>query len=85
MTERWTPEDTFGARLALVRQRLSWNVTQAANECDLPASSWSTWEDGVKPRDMDEIVRKIAAATGCDPVWLMFGTEPVAEPSKAAS
>lgn len=78
MTETWTPEDTFPARLALVRQRMGWNVQRAADECALDDQSWRNWERGTKPRELDEVVRKIASATGCDPVWLMFGDEAVA-------
>lgn len=72
----WTPDDaTFGARLALVRQRKAWgNVKQAALACRVPAESWRTWErDGVVPqgRHYFKICEKIAAATGCDYGWLV--------------
>ena len=75
----WTPEDTFGSRLALVRNRLGWNMTEAAEHCGTSDQSWRNWEiEGAKPRAMDEVVANIAKATGCDPIWLMFGTEAAA-------
>jgi hypothetical protein len=29
--QEWVPVDTFGARLALIRQRMQWNVKEAAD------------------------------------------------------
>ena len=71
----WTVDDsTFGARLALVRQKMDWNIKEAARECGLPGASWRTWErDGVQPRDKDEIAWRIAERTGCDYGWLLGG------------
>jgi hypothetical protein len=36
--DKWVPELTFGARLALVRHRMGWNIKEAAAACDLPRS-----------------------------------------------
>jgi hypothetical protein len=72
----WTPDDsTFGARLALVRQRMSWgNVKEAAVACGLPPESWRTWErDNVSPRRVVEVAAIIAERTGCDYGWLLAG------------
>lgn len=72
----WVPDDsTFGARLALVRQRMQWgNVKEAAIACGLPAESWRTWErDGVTPRRVVEVASIISARTGCDYGWLLAG------------
>jgi len=71
----WTIDDsTFGARLALVRQRMDWNIKEAARECGLPAASWRTWErDGVTPRNIVEIAGLISERTGCDYGWLLAG------------
>jgi hypothetical protein len=69
----WIPDDaTLGARLALIRQRQGWgNVAEAALACGLPVASWRNWErDGRHPRDLSAVVGAIAAATGCDPMWL---------------
>jgi hypothetical protein len=65
----------FGARLALVRQRMKWgNVKEAAVACGLPTESWRSWErDGRSPRNIVEIASIIAAATGCDYLWLLAG------------
>lgn len=75
----WTPDDTFGARLALIRNRMGWNMSEAATHCGTTDQSWRNWETGeAKPRAMDDIVAAIAKASGCDPVWLMFGHEQAA-------
>lgn len=75
-TGGWTPDDSkFGARLALVRQRMAWgNVKEAATACGLPAESWRRWErDGILPRNVVEICAIIADRTGADYGWLLAG------------
>ncbi|TCB97548.1 hypothetical protein E0H26_11550 [Micromonospora zingiberis] len=72
----WIADDsTFGARLALIRQRMKWgNVKEAAEACGLPTESWRTWErDGVTPRKIVEIAATISERTGCDYGWLLAG------------
>lgn len=72
----WMPDDsTFGARLALIRQRMQWgNVREAALACSIPPESWRTWErDGVTPRKLVEMSTLIAERTGCDLGWLVAG------------
>jgi hypothetical protein len=72
----WVPDDdTFGARLALIRQRMGWgNVKEAALACGLPPESWRTWErDGVEPRGIVQKVALISDRTGCDFDWLLWG------------
>ena len=73
----WIPAaDTFGSRLILVRQRMGWgNVKQAAQECRLPVQSWRTWErDGVTPRQIVDVARRISLRTGCSFGWLLTGS-----------
>ena len=73
----WMPDDTtFGARLALIRQRMQWgNVREAATECGIPPESWRTWErDNVTPRRVVDISTRIAQRTGCDLGWLIAGS-----------
>lgn len=75
-TEKWVPELTFGARLALVRHRMGWNVKEAAAACGLPAQSWRGWEiAGHLPRRYVEIAKTISTQTGVDYYWLVFGPE----------
>lgn len=69
----WVPQDTFGARLALVRQARRWNISEAAEACGLIGESWRNWEHGRPPRSMNEVVVAISEATGCDREWLMWG------------
>jgi transcriptional regulator with XRE-family HTH domain len=74
-TAGWIPTDaTFGARLALVRQKLGWNVKEAAQKCGLPAENWRRWErDGIEPKRLVTISMTIAPVVGCDFLWLVHG------------
>lgn len=72
----WTADaSTFGARLALVRQHMGWgNVEKAARECGLPVETWRSWErDNREPHRLVTIAMAIAARTGCDLDWLVYG------------
>lgn len=70
----WIPDaSTFGARLALVRWRMGWNIREAERECGLSQNTWAGWEHGATPRDFVEVVSKIHWATGVNRVWLMTG------------
>lgn len=77
----WRVDDSsFGARLALIRQRMDWNLKEAALACDVPAASWTNWERrGADPRALLAVVRRIADRTGCDYLWLLVGPEADAE------
>ncbi len=71
----WVPDvSTFGARLALVRQRMGWNIKEAAEECGLPVASWRNWEAGKQPRDLVGVCRRISDRTGAQVQWLVFGS-----------
>ncbi len=74
--EPWVPRDTFGARLALIRQWLGgWNVKKTAELCEIDDQSWRNWESkpDATPRDYEGVCRKIAEHTGCDLTWLKAG------------
>ena len=73
--EAWVPEDTFGSRLAQIRQRLGLNTARAAERCSLSDESWRQWEKGSRPRDYEATCRQIAAQTGCSLAWLMSGDQ----------
>jgi hypothetical protein len=69
--------DTFAARLALIRQRMGWNLKEAALACALPASSWRGWElSGSRPHNYVEVCRVISTTTGCNYRWLVDGESP---------
>lgn len=73
----WVPSaDTFGARLALVRQHLGLNVKAAAERAGLDHSSWGTWERGRQPRDLLEKAKQISERLGVDRTWLLTGLPP---------
>lgn len=76
VADPWIPEDTFGARLARLRQALGgWNVKRAADFCGLPDASWHNWEAGRStPRDLITVCRKIHDATGVNYIWLIAGS-----------
>ncbi len=67
----WAPGESWGLRLAAVRQVMGWNVAEAARACGLAQASWANWEDGKNPRDPITVVKKVAAATGVDQLWLL--------------
>lgn len=67
---------TFGARLALVRNHMKWNVKEAARECGQAAATWRVWEmEGAQPRDRVSVSKMIATRTGCDFLWLVHGPD----------
>jgi transcriptional regulator with XRE-family HTH domain len=74
-TDPWVPPNTFGARLAMIRQARGWNVRQAAEHCKVPEQSWHNWEDGKSPRDLAAKAQEIAERVPCDYVWLLAGVE----------
>lgn len=73
----WIPDDTdFGARLALVRWRMGWNIKEAAAACGVPAASWRLWElGGAQPRKLMVVGRQISSRTGVNLAWLVDGRE----------
>jgi transcriptional regulator with XRE-family HTH domain len=76
-TERgWIPSaNSFGARLALVRNHLGLNAKAAAERAGVDDSSWLAWETkGTKPRDLVEKARQISDTLGCDFIWLLTGS-----------
>lgn len=74
-TPPWIPTDeSFAARLALVRWRMGWNIKEAALACGVPAASWRLWElENAQPRRLVEIAARIAERTGVDYGWLLAG------------
>ncbi|UWZ37565.1 hypothetical protein Drose_04575 [Dactylosporangium roseum] len=73
----WIPDDTdFGARLAMVRWRMGWNIKEAAAACGVPAASWRLWElGGAQPRKLMVVGRKISSRTGVSLAWLVDGRD----------
>ena len=73
-TESFIPADTFGFRLLHLRKELGLTVEQIARQVGVPHPTWTTWENGAKPRDIVSVVGKVCATTGCDREWLMWGS-----------
>ena len=73
LVENWRPEDEFALRLRMMRARLGLSVEEISARCGVKMATWSSWERGTAPRGMNRIVERIAAATGVDRDWLMWG------------
>jgi len=73
--QKWIPRDnTFGARLALLRQRFGWNLKEASLNCGLPQNAWLEWESkGRVPRNLPDVALQISKYTDVDDYWLMTG------------
>lgn len=72
-TEAWIPQDSFGSRLLLLRREKHMTVEQIAKLCGIAQPTWTTWENGARPRDFLTAVTKIVDATGVDRDWLLWG------------
>lgn len=71
--EAWVPYDTFGARMALVRNHFKLSISEMAFKCGISKQDWNRWERGQHPRDERAVARKIVESTGCDYRWLREG------------
>jgi transcriptional regulator with XRE-family HTH domain len=71
--EFWKPEESFGDRLRMCRMRLKLQVVELAAKLDVSHQALSDWERGSSPKNLDEIVAKMARIYGIDPIWLMWG------------
>lgn len=78
-TSAWVPDlGSYGARLALVRQHMGWNMKEAARECGLPQNSWLGWEStGHNPRDFVRVSEAISKRTGATVDGLLPGQKSV--------
>jgi len=73
MAADWVPGDTFAMRLRILRHHLGLSVEEIAGRCRVSPATWSTWERGSRPRDLAEVVARVAAVTGVSRDWLMWG------------
>jgi hypothetical protein len=78
------PVDTFGARLALMRQALGgWNIKRTADFCGVSDEAWRNWEAGrTLPRDYPGMCHRIAGRLDFDVAWVMMGGPLVAPSTK---
>jgi len=68
--------NSFGARLALIRWQMGWNMKEAALACGFSQQSWRGWElQGHDPRGFAEVAERIADRTGVDEYWILTGKE----------
>lgn len=67
------PAIDLAARLRLIRHELDLTVEEFAALCGLKVSTYSTWENGARPRDLIQVVSQICTATGYSREWLMWG------------
>lgn len=82
----WVATDhEFAARLALVRNRMGWNLKEAALACGLPPSSWMNWETkGKRPHNYVQVCQTIANRTGASFEWLALGPKETGLPPTMA-
>ncbi|MBW4032994.1 MAG: helix-turn-helix transcriptional regulator [Acidobacteria bacterium] len=70
----WVPDlSSFAARMALVRHSMGWNLKEASVKAGLTVNAWARYEEGMRPRDLVEVVEKVTRATGVNRTWLAFG------------
>jgi transcriptional regulator with XRE-family HTH domain len=69
----WVPADTFALRLRILRHQLGVSVEEIAGRCRVSPATWSNWERGSRPRDLAQVVARVAAETGVSRDWLMWG------------
>ena len=83
MHESWVPStSSFGARLALIRWRMGWNMKEAALACGFSQQSWRGWElSGRDPRGFLDVARRISERTGVDEYWILTGKEIAPHPN----
>lgn len=67
------PADTLGARLLLLRREMGWSQREAADRAGIPFGVWQGMESGREARALDRRILAIAAASGYDRDWLMWG------------
>jgi len=67
------PLDTLAGRLVLLRHELGWTQRDAVHETGVPYGVWQGMETGRETRGLDRHVVAIAAASGYDRDWLMWG------------
>ena len=67
------PLDTLASRLVLLRHELGWSQRKAAHETGVPYGTWQGMELGRETRSLDRHVVAIAAHSGYDRDWLMWG------------
>ncbi len=69
--------NSFGARLALIRWQMGWNMKEAALACGFSQQSWRGWElQGHDPRGFASVAERIAERTGVDEYWILTGKAP---------
>jgi transcriptional regulator with XRE-family HTH domain len=75
-SQGWVPNlESFGARLALIRQHKGWNIAEAERACGVGRGSWALWEQGRVPSRYITVCMQIAGATGVDLDWLVYGPD----------
>jgi hypothetical protein len=65
--------DTLAARLLLLRHELHWSQREATAQTGVPYRTWQGMETGRETRSLDRHVVAIAAVSGYDRDWLMWG------------
>ena len=67
------PADTLATRLIILRHELGWTQRDATHETGVPYGVWQGMESGRETRGLNRHIVAIAAASGYDRDWLMWG------------
>lgn len=73
LQERRRPVDTLPLRLLAIRHELGLSQREASARCGVPYGVWQGMESGRSTRDRDMWLTKVAAATGYEREWLVWG------------
>jgi len=65
--------DTLAARLILLRHEMGWSQREAAEATGVPYGTWQGMESGRETRGLDRHIVAIAANSGYDRDWLIWG------------
>lgn len=67
--------ETLGERLRHARLRRSLSQTELAERSGVSPITIARIESGVRKEPHPRTIRKLAAALGVDPAWLLFGED----------
>lgn len=73
LPEGWVPPNTFAARLTQLRDYLGLTIEQIAPLGEVSPATWSNWERGMRPSNLERAVAAISRNTRADARWLLTG------------
>ena len=71
----WIPDETFATRLMIVRHEKKLSTRELAKLLGVTDKTVWNWEHGKVPKNIAETAEQIAAITGVDRDWLLWGRD----------